>query len=410
MRKAWALACAISWAPAAHAQNLSFSDAVAQAATDGPTIDAGTSGVTAAQRQRAAAGRLPDPELVLGLDNVPVDGPDRYRLNRDEMTMQRVGVMQSMPNPAELGARRAAADAQIERADAALNIAQLRARLGAADAWIRLYYAGKRRVLIERLAHDAGTSADAARARLSAGGADVDDALNAAIDAARIEDRQGEAIAAVAAARADLRRWIGDAADESLADAPPQFVIDPAHLRDHLGRHPELAAFDAEHDAAEADLQAARADRLPDWSWELSYGRRAPELSDMASVEVRIGLPLFQPWRQGPVVDARRADVDRVDAERNAAQREHVAMLETQLAQYQALSANLQRARDTRLPLARQRAEAATQAYAAGTQSVAALIAARSAALDAEIDVLDLEERVAQLGAMLTLQYAEHAS
>lgn len=404
MRKAWLFICAFGLSPAAYAQDLSFSDAVAQASVEGPTIEAGEARVEAAQRERRAAGRLPDPQLVLAYDNVPITGPDRLRLGRDEMTMSRIGIMQEMPSGAERGAQRAVAEARIARADAGLEVAQLEARLGAANAWIRLYYAERRVAVLARLTREARASAEAARARLAAGVTGVDDALAAEVEAARVEDRAEEARAAVVSARADLRRWIGEAADEPLAETAPTFAIDPAFLREHLRHHPELAAFGAERAAAEAELRSARAGRWPDWSWEVSYGRRAPELEDMASVEVRVGLPVF--GRQAPVIASGRANVDRVAAERAAAEREHLAMIETSLAEYEAASTNLTRARDTRLPRARQRADAAVAAYGAGSSTIAALILARGQALQAEMDVLDLEERVASLGAALTLQYA----
>lgn len=406
MRKAWLFICAIGLSPVAYAQDLSFSEAIAQAGVEGPTIDAGAARIEAARRERRAAGRLPDPELVLAYDNVPITGPDRLRLNRDEMTMSRVGIMQEMPSGAERGAERAVADASIARANAGLEVARLEARLGAADAWIKLYYAERRLAVLTRLASEQRASAEAARARLAAGATGVDDALAAEIEAARVEDREGDARAALAATRAELRRWIGAAADEPLAEAAPIFAIDPVFLRDHIRHHPVLAALVAERAAADAELRSARAERWPGWSWEASYGRRAPELEDMASVELRIGLPLLQPWRQGPVIDARRADAQRVGAERAAVEREHLAMLETGLAEFEAANANLARARDTRLPRARQRAEAAVAAYGAGTSTIVTLILARGQALEAEMDVIDLEERVTAIGAALTLQYS----
>lgn len=151
----------------------------------------------------------------------------------------------------------------------------------------------------------------------------------------------------------------------------------------------------------------ARAERRPDWSWGLTYGRRDPSFGDMASIEVRVGLPLFQPWRQGPLVDARRADVARAEADTHAAEREYSANLEAQLAEYDALSANLERARSVRLPFAVQRAEAAAGAFAAGRASAAELIEARRARLEAELEAIELEERRALVGAQLTLQYGE---
>ncbi|MGE0595372.1 MAG: TolC family protein [Hyphomonadaceae bacterium] len=409
MRKAWVLACAIGWAPAAYAQDLSFADAVARAASDGPSIAARRAAVDAAQRSIGPAGALPDPELVLAFENVPATGPDRYRLNRDEMTMQRVGVMQDMPSFAELGARRAMARAEAGRAGAGLELGRLEARLGAAQAWIGLYYAERRVALLGRIVDEARASSEAARGRLASGAGSVDEAIAAEVEAARLEDRVSEAQALVISMRAELRRWIGEAADQPLSDTPPRFNIDAEALRQQLRRHPALAAYEAETEAAEAGLRMAHAERWPDWSWEVSYGRRDPALEDMASVEVRVGLPLFQAWRQGPLIDARRADLRRVGAEHDASVREHESTLEGGLAQYSALEASVARARDVRLPLARQRAEAASGAFAAGNSSTSALIGARRDAIEAELDLFTLEERLALTGAALTLQYGEIA-
>lgn len=407
MRNAWLMAGAVVAAPAAYAEPLSFSEAVARAAAESPSTEAGAQAVRAAERAIGPAGQLPDPEVVLGLENVPVEGPDAYRLNRDVMTMQSIGVMQEMPSGAERRARRAIAEAQAQRASAGLNVARLEARLGAAEAWIALHYAEQRIALIDRQVSEAQALAEAARGRLAGGAASADAAIAAEIEVARAEDRRSDLVAALAGARANLRRWLGEAGGEPLAPDAPDFAIDPERLRANLRRHPELAAFNAEDAAAEADLRMARAERLPDWSWELMYQRRDPSFGDMASVQVRIGLPLFQPWRQGPIVEARRADRARVAAERAAAERARGAMLEAQLAQHAAASANLQRARDTRLPLAQRRAEAAAGAFAGGAGSASELIAARREVIAAELDVIELEQQLAALGAQLTLQYGE---
>lgn len=408
MRNAWILACAIGAAPAAYAQDLSFTDAIARA-SDGPSIDARRAAVDAADRSIGPAGALPDPQLVLAIENLPATGPDRYRLNRDEMTMQRIGVMQEMPSFAELGARRAMARAEADRADASLEVGRLEARLGAAQAWIGLHYAERRVALLEGILGEARASSEAARGRLASGASSLDETIAAEVEAARLEDRLSEAGASVHAMRAQLRRWIGAAGDEPLSDAAPLFTIDADLLRQNLRRHPALVAYQAETEVAEAELRMARAERWPDWSWELSYGRRDPALEDMASVEVRLGLPLFQAWRQGPLIDARRADLRRVGAEHDATLREHEAILEAGLAQYVALEASILRGRDVRLALARQRAEAASGAFAAGNTSTSALIASRRDALEAELDLFVLEERRALIAAALALQYGETA-
>ena len=402
---AWLMLCAATLASAAHAEPLSFADAVARAAVEGPTIEAERAAVEAARRSVLPADQLPDPQLLLGVANLPIDGPDAYRLDRDFMTMQSVGLMQDMPSGAERRARRAVARADAARAESGLEITQLAARLAAAQAWLELHYAQKRNGVLVRIAHEQRALAEAARARLSGGAGNADDAVAAAIESARAEDRLAEATAATAAARSGLRRWLGDGADQELGADAPVFMIDPERLREHLRHHPELTAYQGETALAQANLRMARAETMPDWSWSVMYQRRAPEFSDMASVEVRIGLPLFQAWRQGPLIEARRFDATRVVALAAAAEREHAAMLESQLADYQATAANLARARETRLPLARQRAEAITGGFAAGTATSTQMLAARRDALEAELDVLDLEQRLTLLGAALSFQY-----
>ena len=69
---------------------------------------------------------------------------------------------------------------------------------------------------------------------------------------------------------------------------------------------------------AQAKLELARAARRPGWSAEVSYAKRGPDFSDMASLQFTVDLPLFARNRQNPVIAARGADVRRAQAEREA--------------------------------------------------------------------------------------------
>ena len=178
MLRAWLLLTVVGFAPTAFAQSLTFSEALTRS-EESPVVAARADALEAAQRSIGPAGALPDPELVLGLENVPSTGPDRFRLDRDEMTMQRIGIMQEMPSFAELGARRAMARAEAERAGAGVELGRLEARLGTAQAWIGLYYAERRVALLASLEREARSLAEAARGRLAAGGSGVDAAIAA---------------------------------------------------------------------------------------------------------------------------------------------------------------------------------------------------------------------------------------
>ncbi|MEX2051818.1 MAG: TolC family protein, partial [Steroidobacteraceae bacterium] len=78
----------LAWSSQARADSgpLSLEDAVWRALDEAPQIAASVATLEAAQAVRPSAGRLPDPELVSAVDNLPVNTSDRFSLTRDFMT------------------------------------------------------------------------------------------------------------------------------------------------------------------------------------------------------------------------------------------------------------------------------------------------------------------------------------
>ncbi|MEJ1962300.1 MAG: hypothetical protein WDO56_12445 [Gammaproteobacteria bacterium] len=76
---------------------LSLEAAVEQALQIAPQVSARSASIDAAQALTISAGRLPDPALVVGIDNLPVNGPDAYSATADFMTMRKIGVTQEFP-------------------------------------------------------------------------------------------------------------------------------------------------------------------------------------------------------------------------------------------------------------------------------------------------------------------------
>ena len=76
---------------------LSLEAAVDRALEIAPQVGVRSANFDAMQALAVSAGRLPDPELVVGIDNLPVTGADAYSRTRDFMTMRKVGVMQEFP-------------------------------------------------------------------------------------------------------------------------------------------------------------------------------------------------------------------------------------------------------------------------------------------------------------------------
>lgn len=111
-------------AAAAFAQPLSLAEAVRLAEQRALTPAAAESNARASRELAVAAAQRPDPVLRAALDNLPVDGPDRFSVARDFMTMRSIGVMQTFTREDKRRARAA----RFEReADAALAERAVRA-------------------------------------------------------------------------------------------------------------------------------------------------------------------------------------------------------------------------------------------------------------------------------------------
>ena len=385
------------------ADPLTFEQALARAEA-APDLRASDLSVTAARSSATAAGRLPDPELTFGVDNFPVSGPMAGRFGDDDMTMARIGLMQSVPSGARRRAERAVADADIGVAEARTRIARRDVRLAAGMAWIDLYYADRKRRTVEEILATLEPLWEAAPAAVASGADRPATALAPVRLRAALEDRLATLRAEETRARAELTRWTDDPAPTP-EGPPPEGELDPGALRAGLDRLPSLQAYRAVGARAEADVSLAQAGRRPDWTFEASYGRRDPMFGDMVSVGARVRLPLFADQRQDPLIAARSADAARVGVERDAALRELRARLEGDLADHVMHHDQWLRARDVILPDAVRRSDLETASYGAGRAGLGEVLEAFTAVADARLEALDREAAVARDAVRLTLFY-----
>jgi outer membrane protein TolC len=391
----------------AGAAPLGFDDALTRALAETPALSASASRIAAARQSAIPAGALPDPQLTLGLANVPIDGADRFSLDSDPMTMRMIGVMQAFPNAAKRGARADAARGRVGLAEVEMQVVRQSVLQQTAQAWIRRHTAEAQLQHIAAL-YDENRLFDAAvRARLAGGGGMASDVVLPREEAALIADREDQLNARRAQAIAALRRWIGDAADWPLAGAPPQWPIDHARLAHRLEQHPELAIYSQESRVLDAEIDAARAATRPDWRLGLVYQQRASQFGNMAGIELGFDLPVFASTRQGPMIAARVAERSALDADYQAQLRAHAAELDADLAEYRRLDRALARQRLVLLPLAQEKVSLTLAAWRGGQGSLAELIATRRARIDAELKAIELAGARDEMAARLHFTYAQ---
>lgn len=378
----WWLGCVGAQA-AAPKPPLTLDVALERAVQASPRLQARASAVAAIEAEASRAGALPDPMLMVGIDNLPVTGGSAFDPSVDEMTMRRVGVRQSFPASAKRDARRAVASRQVGEARAQATVERLAVQRETADAWVDAW-AWQRGVLaLESLQEQASLVARLARERVASGTGTVAEALAAEAAALALDIRIDQARAEREAALASLRRWVPGATEVS-AQERPEFGALAVGREQLLARADELApvlGHTARAETAAAAVDAARAETRLDWSVSASYGQRGRDRSDMLSVELAVPLPLFAGSRQDRGTLAREFEYRQAVALRDDQRRIMVASVESAHARWTSLRRQVALHEDQLLPVARDRSSAALASYRAGG-GLQAWLDARQAELD----------------------------
>jgi outer membrane protein TolC len=364
----------------------------------------------AASRDMAvAAGQLPDPVLQLGVDNLPVNGPDRFSLTSDFMTMRRIGVMQELTRADKRQLRADRFEREAEKSLAEKSVTAAAIERETALAWIARYYAEAAAAIIAEQGTQAQLEIQAAEGAYRAGRGNQADIIAARSALIAFDDRTSEIERRIRNAKVMLGRWIGGAADMPLADKPAIDAVrlDIAALESQLAHHPEIDVLAKQEEIAAAEAKLAQANKKADWSVELMYSQRGPAYSNMVSVGVSIPLQWDQKNRQDRELSAKLAMLERAKAEREDMLRAHVAETRTLINEWENGRERHARYQRELIPLANDRTSAAVAAYRGGKASLTDLLAARRNEIDVRTQALQLEAEIAQLWAQLNFLFPQ---
>ena len=335
-------------ANASAAENpLTLDEAIASSLADAPQIRAAQATLEGAQDLAPGADRLPDPEAIVGVDNLPLNTADQFSMTRDFMTMRKIGIMQSVPNRTKRRLRGELAAREIDVAQAELQASRFEIAKAASNAWIACAVSEQSLKRLRDLRVGLGAQSSASRAALASGRSSAGAALTSESALARLDGRILEFEQKLAMSRAELSRWIGQDATRQFAELPWQRELGnaPQSLALDVSAHPPLAPIAAGLEMARTEVSLARAEKRPDWSAELSFAKRGPDYSDMVSLEFRVGLPLFAKNRHDPLIAAKLANVRAQEASQEAEVRMHRAEIEATLAVWQSGRTRLQHLR-----------------------------------------------------------------
>jgi outer membrane protein TolC len=359
--------------------------------------------VTASREMAVAAAQLPDPVATVGVNNLPVNGPDAWSLTRDFMTMTNIGVMQEFTRGEKRQARAERFEREAEKtsAERAARVALI--QRDTALAWLDRYYAEAQAALIAEQSAQARLEIEAAETAYRTGRGGFADVLSARSVLAGLNDRASELGRRVNAAKIALARWVGEAATAPLAGTP---AIDAIPLDSHdvdadIARHPEMAVFSRQEDLAAAEVRAAQASKKPDWSVQLMYSQRGSAYSNMISVNFSVPLQWDQTNRQDREVAAKLALLDQARAEREEALRAHASEVKLMIAEWENDRERNARYQRELIPLATERTQALLAAYRGAKATLTELLAARRNEIDVRQQALQLEMETARVWAQL---------
>jgi len=382
---------------------LSLADAQRIAVERSRQLAAQDAAIVASKEMAAAAGQLPDPVLKLGIDNLPIDGEDRYSLTRDFMTMRRIGVMQEFTRDDKRKLKVQRFDRETERAVTEKAVAVAALQKDTAIAWLERYYLERMRVVVAAQAAETNLEIEAAEGAYRAGRGTQVDLFTARASRIALDDRLSELDRRVRDARTALARWVGAAAEAPLAGKSDFTKVGlTSHTLDQeIERHPEIALLARQVAMAETEAQIAKANKQADWSLELAYQQRGPAYSNMVSVGVSIPLQLDQKNRQNRDLAAKLALTDRAKAQQEELVRAHIAEIRAMLNAWENGHERIARYERELVPLAQDRTQAALAAYRGAKGDLNSVLAARRNEIEVRTQTLQLEMDTARIWAQL---------
>ena len=411
IRIALAFAGAWSLALGAQAQVLSLEDALRAGESQSPRVAAQRFALSAVEQQVGRAAELPDPRLRFGIENLPATTGDRFRYDRDFMTMRAIGLMQDFPNEAKRAARGARAERARDLEQVGLAAQRAMVQRDIALAWFDVYFAERARGAMESLVLQFAAQADTVAAGLARGRQTAADGfmLRGAVEQAR--DRVIEQERLTRRARIALAAWLGDEAKRKLGAPPDTSRL--AHAREallaQLQEHPMLRMLDERERLALADAELAKTTKKSDWSLEIGYAQRAPAFSNMITVMVAMDLPWHAERRQDRDIASRLAEAEQVRAQREDARRMHEAEVRGWLADHDTAAQRIERFQRVLLPIARDRVQAALVAYQGGRAELAVVLEANRAITEIELGAIAAEAERAKAWANLNFFYPHEA-
>ncbi|WP_291523346.1 TolC family protein [Acidithiobacillus sp.] len=366
----------------ASAALLSLQDAEAIALGQNPGLGAIKQKVVELRHQAVAIAQLPDPHLVFGAANLPLNS---FSMNRQQMSMLNVGLSQTFPSFGKLGLEGQQAGVEAQAAADTLRGQSAELVLLLRRVWLQALYAED---AVATVRHQEQLQAESVQAALalyrSAQGAQAD-VLRAQLARDRLANDISKLQAERASDLAQIAQILNLPEPPSIAHQWPNLPPPPtlAEAEARLSSQPLLRAAQAQTRAAQMGVQVAKRGYWPEVTVSVDYGQDFYAGSpNWLSAGVDLSLPIFPGDRQDQNVAAARAKALQAQYRYDD---QHLALTQearATFARYAALKTELERTDQRLLPTARNAFSATLAAYSAGRAELSAVLRTQKEVLD----------------------------
>lgn len=343
----------------------------------------------ASSRQAAIAeGQLPDPKVKFGFINLPVTKRDILRFDRDDQTMVSIGISQDVIplKKREIASNRMAAESDQFHTE---QIATARTiERDVALAWLDVYEAQRKSELYQQTIKEMAAERNVLLKTISSGGSKSIDVLRIDTQISMTNEKLIFAKRDERKARAALSRWIGAAASRSISFELPVMSssLNNDEAKMELDRHPLLNNAYQTEKVARLDVERAQADLQRNWGWELGYGKRFADRTDMLSFQVSVDLQLDRGNRQDRRTAEKLVLVEKARKITEDRRRELSSELESAMADADAAEARENEHLNQLIPNAEAKLSLAKAGYSAGKLPLSDVWEARRDVIDIELD------------------------
>jgi outer membrane protein TolC len=335
------------------------------------------------------AGALEDPMLGLGV----VSLPNNFEFDEEDMTTKEISITQKFPFPGkrglseEVAAKEAGAGAH-EVDDTANQVAKevKTAYYDLSHAYRALEVTQRNKRILEELAKITQT-------RYSLGQAIQEDIIRIQVEISKMLDDLIMLEQKKRALKARLSYLLNRPPNSPLGQPgevhfrPVAFSIEDLQQQ-AIADNPMLKALKQDISARSKNVELAKKDYLPDFSFKLGYGQREDRL-DMYTGMVEMNLPIFIQSKQDRKVAEGYAEVRTAQAKYDGAQNEILYMITDMGSMVQRLERKIELYRTGIIPQARLQIDTAMSAYMVNKADFMTLLDSRMRLYRYELDYHD---------------------